>query len=202
MAADGADARIRPTLSAVPALETQWIRILDGIVSLQPDRAYLRKSILPALAQSRPARLLFIGVRGYTRSYADAFRKAGTEFWTSDIDPAAAQYGAPGRHVTADVRCLDQAFSPGFFEAIVMNGVFGWGVDDPQDMHRALVAVDRVLAPAGVLLLGWNTDRCVEPDTVPGMALFEPVAFAGLPDRKRFADVTHVYAWYRSRRPT
>jgi hypothetical protein len=199
-AADHLDQRFRPVIRSVPALETAWIAILDGIVSRQPDRAYLRRSVLPALARNRPARLLFVGVRGYTRGYDKLFRKAGTEFWTSDIDPAAAAYGARGRHVTADIRRIDEVFSAAFFPVVVMNGVFGWGVDDPAHMEQALVATERVIAPGGFLLLGWNSDRCDDPDTLAAISLFEPAAFDGLPHRKAFDDVTHVYAWYRVRR--
>jgi SAM-dependent methyltransferase len=197
--ADSLDRRIRPTLSRAPILERAWIGILDTVVARQPDRAYLRTAILPAVAAVRPARVLFVGVRGYTKSCGGAFR-AGTEFWTTDIDPAAARYGAPARHVTADVRHLDRAFPASSFPFVLMNGVFGWGVDEPGDMDRALGAVERVLAPGGVLLLGWNSDRCVAPDSLPAMASFEPIPFAGLPERKTFGDVTHTYAWYKTRR--
>lgn len=198
--ADRLDRGLRPTLRRAPVLERAWVRILDAIVARQPDRAYLRSSILPAVAAMRPERVLFVGVRGYTRSYGRVFRSAGTEFWTTDIDPDAAQYGAPARHVTADVRYLNQAFSPDFFQFVALNGIFGWGVDDPGDMDRALAATEGVLSPRGILLIGWNRDRCVDPDTLLSMDRFEPVPFAGLPHRKTFVDVTHIYAWYRTRR--
>jgi hypothetical protein len=177
--ADRLDGRLRPTLRRAPRLEAAWVAVLDAIVSRQPDRAYLRSAILPALAQRRPERLLFVGVRRYTRSYQRSFRPSETEFWTVDIDPAAAQFGAPGRHVTADVRRIDEVLPGGYFSVVVMNVVFGWGVDDRRDMERALAATERVLAPGGLLLIGWNSDRC---------------------HRKSFDDVTHVYAWFRVRR--
>ena len=198
--ADRIDRIIRPALRRAPALEQIWIRVLDAIVARQPDRAYLSKSILPAVAASRPARVLFVGVRGYTRLYGDAFHAAGTEFWTTDIDPDAAQYGAPDRHVTADLRSLDEAFARGFFQVVMLNGVFGWGIDEPGDMDLALAAAERVLSPGGTLLIGWNVDRCVDPDTLPSMTLFAPTPFAGLPQRRTFNDVTHAYAWYKTRR--
>jgi hypothetical protein len=170
------------------------------VVGQQSDRVYFRKTILPALAEAQPRRILFVGVRGYTRSYAKAFRGRAVEFWTSDIDPAAARYGAPNRHVTEDLRDLHAAFPPEFFDVIIVNGVLGWGVDTPEDIHRALVATEAVLAPRGLMLLGCNSDRTPDPDDLPGIDLFEPVSFATLPHRKSFEDVTHLYAWYRKRR--
>jgi SAM-dependent methyltransferase len=157
------------------------------------------QGILPAIAKAQPQRVLFVGVRGYTRSYTEAFRGKGIEFWTSDIDPAVAKYGSPNRHVTEDLRNLGAAFPPKFFDVAILNGVFGWGVDSLEDIQRALVATEFVLAPGGIILLGYNSDRSPDPEALPGIELFEPVEFGNLPHRKSFSDVTHVYAWYRKR---
>ena len=154
--------------------------------------------ILPAIAAQSPARVLFIGVRGYTRQYAGYFRSAPTEFWTCDIDPEAWRYGAGERHVTEDARRLDEAFPPGFFNVVLLNGIFGWGVDAGEDMERVAEAAAGILAPGGALLIGWNADRSPDPDTLSNMCdLFEPSGYAGLPHRTGFSDVTHIYAWYR-----
>jgi hypothetical protein len=198
-AADSLDGRWRPALRRLPRGERAWIALLDRIVSLQSDRSYLRNSVLPAIARAGPARLLFVGVRGYTGVYADTFRSGPTEFWTTDIDPGAARYGVPDRHVIADVRQLDQAVRPASFAVVLLNGVFGWGVDAAEDMERTLGAVHAVLSRGGLLLIGWNADRVADPEALGAIRLFEPAAPFGLPHRKSFADVTHVYAWYRAR---
>jgi hypothetical protein len=171
--------------------------VLDFLVGRQSDRRYLRNAILPAVARLRPARILFVGVRGYTRSYAAPFQELGSEFWTSDIDPTAARFGTPDRHVIADARRLDEDFSRDFFDVVMLNGLFGWGVDTPHDMDSVVAASAKVIAPRGMLLIGWNHDRSPDPDTLPSMGLFEPHSFAGLPAMERFADVTHCYRWYR-----
>lgn len=199
-AVDQIDRRLGTLLRATRVTGAAWTGVLDAVVSQQSDRVYLRRTILPALADARPQRVLFVGVRGYTRSYMHVFRGSAVEFWTSDIDPAVARYGSPNRHVTEDVRDLDAAFPPEFFEVAILNGVLGWGVDTSEDMRRALVATEAVLAPRGLLLLGCNTDRTPDPQALPGIELFEPVSFARLPQRTSFEDVTHVYAWYRKRR--
>ena len=197
-AADRFDRSMRPMINRSRAVERAWVAVLDAIVARQSDRVHLRNVILPAIARGGLARVLFVGVRGYTRSYGEAFQGTSTEFWTSDIDPAAAPCGAPGRHVIGDACRLDEAFPDKNFDLVVMNGVFGWGLDDPAGMDRAVVAAHRVLAPGGWLLLGWNADRIADPDTLPAIAgLFAPAAFGRLPPRTAFPDVTHVYAWYR-----
>lgn len=198
--ADSMDRRFGRAIRRVAPIEKVWVGVLDGIVAQQSDRRHLRRHILPALGRLRPARILFVGVRGYTRGYGNFFVGSPTEFWTCDIDPAAAIYGAPDRHVTDDVRNLDRAFPAAFFDVVIVNGVFGWGVNDTADIHRALLAIESILGSGGILLIGWNSDRVPDPDCVPAIRLFEPVGFSDLPHRKSFDDVTHVYAWYRTRR--
>lgn len=197
---DRLDRRLGPTLRANPVAERLWVGILDAAVARQSDRAYLQKVILPALVRVAPQRVLSVGVRGYTRTVEKAFDAARTAFWTVDIDPAAAVHGAPGRHVTVDVRRLGTAFPPAYFDVVLLNGVFGWGVDEPEQMNQALHAVASVLVDEGMLLVGWNTDRAPDPDTLPGIVEFARAAPFGLPERQSFVDVTHVYAWYTKRR--
>jgi Methyltransferase domain len=157
--ADLTQLRLQPVLDRSHLAERAWVRIIDAVVARQTDRGYFRRSILPAIRSAGFRKVLFIGVRGYTRSYDWWFRKAGIEFWTSDIDPAAARYGARDRHAVADVRDLDKTFLPGSFDLVILNGVFGWGVDEPQGMAQTLHGIAHVLEDGGMLLVGWNHDR-------------------------------------------
>jgi SAM-dependent methyltransferase len=197
--ADRLDRRYRALLSRIGLVEQAWIAVLDYLVARQSDRRYLREVILPSVASAGKSRVLFVGVRGYTKSYGSILERVGVEFWTCDIDPAASSYGAPNRHVTDDARRLDSAFPPLSFDMVMLNGLFGWGVDLPDDMDRVLEAAAAVLCPGGLLMIGWNGDRSPDPDTLPAIALFRPTAFSGLPHRQAFADVTHRYAWYQKR---
>jgi hypothetical protein len=147
-------------------------------------------------------KVLFVGVRAYTRSYEQWFVAAGAEFWTTDIDPAAARYGAEGRHRAGDISKADQLFPQARFDLVILNGIFGWGVDDPRHMDATLVALHAILEKDGLLLVGWNHDRSPDPDTLPAMqTLFSAASVGGLPARQGFNDVTHVYSWYRRREP-
>src|SRR5687768_11038380 len=131
VAADRLDRRYRAVLSRIRLVEQAWIAVLDYLVARQSDRRYLREVIFPSVASAGRSRVLFVGVRGYTKSYGSIFERVGVEFWTCDIDPAASPYGAPNRHATADARRLDSAFSLQFFDVVMLNGLFGWGVDLP-----------------------------------------------------------------------
>ena len=197
--ADRMQVRLQPVLQHSQLAERTWVRVIDSIVARQTDRSYFRRTILPAIPAGGFRKALFVGVRGYTRSYERWFREAGIEFWTSDIDPAAQRYGAKGRHAVADVRDLDQTFLPGSFDLVILNGVFGWGVNEPQGMQQTLRAIAHVLQPNGMLLVGWNHDRSPDPTDMAMLENFEVAAPGGLPARKAFPDVTHVYSWYRRR---
>src|SRR5688572_20296421 len=87
--ADRLDRRYRALVSRIALVEQAWIAVLDYLVARQSDRRYLREVILPSIARAGRSRVLFVGVRGYTKSYGAIFERAGMEFWTCDIDPVA-----------------------------------------------------------------------------------------------------------------
>lgn len=164
---------------------------IDGIRAL-PDRRLLIETYVPAVAQAG-GRILWVGCRAYTRDDYPALARHGAEVWTTDIDPKAARWGQRGRHRTGDICTIDQVFADRTFDAVVCNGVLGFGADSPDMQDQALAAMARILRPGGLLLLGWNTDKIDDPLTVPSAAAYAPTPFAGQPSRVRFNAVTHVY---------
>lgn len=163
-----------------------------GIRSL-PDRKLMAEVYIPEIARAG-GRILWVGCRAYTAADYDALEAHGAELWTTDIDPKAARWGRSGRHRTGDVCAIDALFPDIVFDAIVCNGVLGYGVDAPEQQQRALRAMAAILRPDGLLLLGWNTDKIDDP-IGGGLATtwFRPASFAGQPERVRFDTVTHVY---------
>lgn len=151
-----------------------WLAWLAGVY-LPPDRRVLVEQILVPLARSR-ARVLFVGTRFYTRRYPALFE--ADHLVTLDRDPRMARFGAQQHHTSdlADARHL------GRFDAVIANGVFGWGIDSSSEAERALQACAGLLRPGGWLILGTNDQR---PSTPPVDALargcgFQPAGFAGL----------------------
>lgn len=164
----------------------------SGIRAL-PDRRLMAEAYIPALAQAG-GRILWVGCRAYTAEDYPALERQGAELWTTDIDPDAARWGRRGRHRTGDVCLIDELFADLTFDAIVCNGVLGFGVDAPDLQRQALKAMAGILRPGGVLLLGWNTDKIDDP-LHAGLTqpFFTPAPLAGQPSRVAFEDVTHVY---------
>jgi SAM-dependent methyltransferase len=158
-----------------------------------PDRRVMAESFVPALA-TEGGRILWVGCREYTLDDYALLEAQDGQVWTTDIDPGAARWGRDGRHRTGDVCEADALFADLTFDAIVCNGVLGYGVDSPEQQRKALKALAAILRPGGRLLLGWNTDKIEDPVTA-GLTEpnFEPTSLGDRPERVRFDAVTHVY---------
>lgn len=166
-----------------------------------PDRRLLAEAYIPAFS-AEGGTILWVGCRAYTADDYAALETHGGEVWTTDIDPEAARWGRKGRHRTGDICEADVFFGDKTFDAIVCNGVLGFGVDAPDLQRKALQAMSRILKPGGRLLLGWNVDKIADPVAA---SLTEPwfahQSFAGQPARVAFAETTHVYDAFVRRAP-
>jgi SAM-dependent methyltransferase len=147
--------------------------VLPGVSRIESaDRRLLEETVLAGYAADPSLRiLLFVGCDWYTRGYAELFAPARERFRTVDIDPAKARFGAAG-HVVAPMQEIDRHFASGSVDAIVANGIYGWGIDDRAGLGVALAAAHAVLKPAGTLVLGWNDVAALAPFDP------EPVALA------------------------
>lgn len=167
-----------------------------------PDRRMLVR-ILDALAAD-PAygAVLFVGVQWYTAAYAARF-PPGRRFATIDPNPAVARFGADG-HVVGAVQDVGALFSDVTFDAIVMNGVIGFGLDDPREVERAIGACAAKLRPGGLLVLGVNEQKPTHVDPAPfleaaGMAptAFGPADAARVTVPVPFRERSHTFAFWR-----
>jgi SAM-dependent methyltransferase len=166
--------------------------VFDWLTARSPDRAVMVENLLPVF--STYSEVLWVGCRRYTKFYYRALEQQGAKCWTIDIDPDAARWGRTGRHVVGNLLDLEQHFTTGKFQAVLCNGVFGWGIDQISDQRAALVAMRNVMKPGGVLVLGWNTNRIADP-VAAGLTrqLFEHRGLPDLPCRVVVPGSTHVY---------
>lgn len=169
-----------------------------------PDRHILEGEILTTFARDPAvARVLFVGVEWYTKRYPAFF--AGKTFATIDPDQAVARFGGDP-HVVGPVQDLARHFTGTMFDAIVMTGVIGYGLNDLVEVDRALAACAAALRPAGWLVLGVNELRPthVDPAASPASRAFEPRPFGpravprldlALPFKER----THTFLFWQKR---
>lgn len=178
-------------------LHTAWKR---GLYQ-PPDRRVLEHEILAELARDRAVeRVLFVGVQWYTTRYPSHFASSTPPktFATIDPEPGVARFGSEP-HAVGRIQDLAEHFPGVVFDAIVMSGVIGFGLNDPLEVDKALAACEGALRPGGWLVLGVNELKPthVDPKKSPASASFEPRAFG-----KRGQDRIDVALPFRERRHT
>ncbi len=200
-----------------PWLETQLVAPRSGAVSklfrrmrmtvderaadiaAAPDRKVLREGVIPEIAR-RGGNILFVGVRAYTADYYAMLESGGGTCWTLDIDPAAASFGAPGRHATGCIGALADLIPGVTFDSIVMTGVLGFGVNRFSHQRAVMAECAETLVEGGVLVLGWNGSR-VHPSLLEEAAAnwFDYRPLGELPPRIWVRDYDHNFAFLRRR---
>jgi len=157
------------------------------------DRQFMEKTILPTLAAQKPHRVLFVGVERYTQHYRDFFPRS-CEYWTLDVRPAVVPFGAGRKHIVADFLLAPEHFTDGFFDIVVFNSLFGFGLDTPDAQTQSMRVLARLVRGGGHVLIAWNRDRGADPLLLePVLQLFEPIALGAVPARQTFDSVTHVF---------
>jgi hypothetical protein len=167
---------------------------------ISEDRTLLEKEILPYFSRSeRYQKILFVGCSAYTRSYEQIF--SPKEYWTIDYKHIKRKYGS-GKHVVDSVVNLGQHFSKDYFDLIIMNGVIGFGLNQPSAIENALDACFQRLAVGGVLVLGWNDDPPRMPialEALQTLKKFQEHYFPPLQSAhvRTAGEHRHVYSFYR-----
>ncbi len=164
------------------------------------DRTFLEETIFPWLGATQKT-ILFVGTRLYTAHYPRLLPQL--DFHTIDIDPKNRIFGTSGKHLTGDVTRLGDYYPPAF-DAVVLNGVIGWGLDDKRDVDAALRQIAGVLKPGGPLILGWNNipRRNTFPlESLEGLGLFTPYvpSFLSTYRHETETPMLHTFDFHRRR---
>jgi SAM-dependent methyltransferase len=162
------------------------------------DRDVLERIIFPyVLSRLNPRRILDIGREDYQKFYNLFFR--GRELWTLDKDPARQEFGADN-HIVDDVANLRKHFQANYFDFILLNGVFGWGLNDKKDIEKTFTAIYEVLRPGGLFVFGWNDTEDLTPmplNKIKALARFKPFYFKPLSGATFKAKTgEHTYGFY------
>jgi len=164
------------------------------------DRRVLEQVIFPYfLALPDTGRVLFIGCDWYTKHYERAFF-AGREYWTIDISPKARKFGG-SRHIVGAMQDIDARFAANYFDLIICNGVYGFGLDGFEECNRALGAAWSRLREGGYFIFGWDDipQRTPVPlDSIAALARFEPFTALPLGASRYLTDTPyrHTYDFY------
>jgi SAM-dependent methyltransferase len=119
------------------------------------DRRILEQVIFPTyLANPDIKTVLFVGCDSYTTRYERSYFSS-VNFWTIEPDASRSGFGAR-QHVVSPLENLGQHFNLNYFDLIICNGVYGWGLDKAEQCEAAFSQCYQCLAANGYLLLGWD----------------------------------------------
>jgi SAM-dependent methyltransferase len=181
---------LRDCLRMAAPLRTEDRRVLEQIIFAHYQSDVHIKSVL------------FVGCDWYTAHYQGRYF-AAHDYWTIDPDRTRRKFGAK-QHVVARLEELGQHFPFDFFDLIVCNGVYGWGLDRAEDCDAAISECYVCLAENGHLLLGWNDLPQRDPaplSNVRSLSRFSPYSFPAFGTWKYLTDTPHrhTYHFYQKR---
>lgn len=138
------------------------------------DRQILEQVIFPHFSSLAAVKtVLFVGCDTYTAHYQRVFFSKAN-YWTLEPEPSLRRFGAR-QHVVAAFEELARHFDESYFDLIICNGVYGWGLDRAEQCEAALSQSYACLRAGGFLLFGW--------DDVPRRT---PVPLESIPSLSRF----------------
>ncbi|MEJ8757022.1 methyltransferase domain-containing protein [Pontibacter sp. H259] len=173
-------------------------RLDSSYFKKQPDRIWLDTHLYPKLSKLKQGRILFVGCAYYTWESLRLFNK-GVDLVTVDIDENNVIWGGKN-HLVASILDIDKYVEPNSFDIVLLNGIFGHGVDSPEMQEQTYKALHNILKPDGLLQVGWNHDLISDPTELESSKkLFYKTEFEGLPQRTTFSDSTHVFDFLRAK---
>jgi len=165
------------------------------------DRRLLEESIFPYYRDDFVFRkILFVGCAYFTAHYQQKFF-AGKDFWTIEPEPAQARFGSTN-HVIAPLEDVSKHFSARYFDLILCNGVYGWGLDTLAQGEAAFAQCHVCLRDGGHLIFGWNDVPNRTPfglDEIQSRNLFRRLQFPPLGGWRYFTETRHrhVFDFYQ-----
>jgi len=110
-------------------------------------------------------KILFVGCHLYSSWYHKIFNLSGKEFHTIDPDPESKKYGSPQMHITGKFELLKN--QPKMFknyDCVILNGVFGYGINSLADKISALEAAHKILKENAIMLIGFRNQSVPDID--------------------------------------
>ncbi|MEA3150794.1 MAG: hypothetical protein QOD56_1733 [Gammaproteobacteria bacterium] len=165
------------------------------------DRWVLEEAIFPYY-RAEPAftTILFVGCNTYTSHYQRDFF-GNKNFWTLEPDESLSRFGAT-QHVVAPLEEIAQHFKDQSLDAIICNGVFGWGLDSRAQVEAAFSQCHACLRAGGHFVFGWDDVPKRTPvslDDIRSRELFTHFAFPPLGGWRYLTDTPyrHTFDFYQ-----
>ncbi len=164
------------------------------------DRSILENKIFPYfVSKEQFKKILFVGVDWYTYQYKFIFKEK--EYWTIDKDESKKRFGADG-HIVDSLNNLPKYFKNDYFDLIIVNGVFGWGLNKKSDIEKSFDNCYRCLRKDGFFILGWNDVQKAKPinlEKIDSLLKFKKIIFPPLSVNtfKTNTELKHTFNFYK-----
>lgn len=181
---------MRNTLKMAAPMLTEDRRVLEQIIF----KHYRGDSCIRTV--------LFVGCDSYTAHYQRRYF-AAHDYWTIDPDASLRRFGAT-QHVIAPLQELGRHFPSEFFDLIICNGVYGWGLDSAEDFDAAMAQCHSCLTEGGHMLLGWNDVPGRDPaplEQVRSLSCFAQYSLPALGAPRHLTNTLnrHTYCFYQKK---
>jgi SAM-dependent methyltransferase len=165
------------------------------------DRRIIEQTIFPYYrAEPGFKTVLFVGCNTYTSHYQAKFFD-NANFWTIEPNADLRKFGA-AQHVIAPLEEVGRYFADNFFDLIICNGVFGWGLDRASQCEAAFSQSHSCLRAGGQMVFGWDDVPRRTPVAladVRSLALFRRFTFPPLQTWRYLTDTPyrHTFDFYQ-----
>lgn len=114
------------------------------------DRKILENTLLPYLESiQQNSSILNVGANWYTKNYSAFFSK--NYYVEIELDWWRFQFCSSPVKIRGNLLDLPGNFT---FDYIILNGVFGYGIDRKEDKKQAIVKIKKCLKKNGTVILG------------------------------------------------
>ena len=146
----------------MPIISKKIVRVIANLLirigiypkKHSPDRRVLEEKIFPYFIRDiNYHSILFVGCDWFTKKYNRFFNQK--DYWTLDCDPKRRLYGSKN-HIAGNIANLATLFPGNYFDLIICNGVYGWGLNEHKIVEAAFNACHYALRDKGILVIGWN----------------------------------------------
>jgi SAM-dependent methyltransferase len=164
------------------------------------DRRVLEQIIFKYYASRAEIKsILFVGCEWYTTHYRRVFFPHH-DYWTIEPSARARRYGAR-QHIVAPLERVDEFFPEDYFDLIICNGVYGFGLDTLEQCEPAFAHCYTRLRGGGQMVLGWTNVPARTPvplESVESLQRFRKFVFPELGSWRYVTDTSyaHTYDFY------
>ena len=145
-------------------------------------RNYFEYQILPFFSsENRFQHILIVGIANFTQHYPLLFQQKKF-VRTIDTNPSVARFSSAKIHIIDSIENIEKHIDHDSLDLVLMNGVYGWGLDSENALKKSLNNIHMVMKQEGVLVFGWNEMDKYDPLNIRSenyFGLFQQYLFKG-----------------------